>query len=356
MRQPAERSNLRKKAELAYREYRALLILASRLTAEERKQVDKSLENLPRLSRSQLQVEYTKLREELIDLRRTLGAKASLAEYEKLLKHISDTSVEKVLFIPKFVLQKLYFDHYERIFPLFTSLPPHTRIAIDILGILRRTKPEIGWTLLEAKLFEDMALLWDATLDASVEGKPHGGSVRAWKWVEALTRATVRSAFHLLEGYLNGMAFDIWITAKPNELSDDVKIKLTEWDSALNRFRPLSLRDKLLQYPKLAIRATHPPLQESNCPEMKELLAQEESVRHALVHPTPKIEEWRDPDTYLREHVFSELTVEDVGKVVDSTIALIRKVNTAIGAKFGNVDIWLFSRNPDEKFPKEAYV
>lgn len=143
MRHPTERSNLRKKAELAYREYRALLILASRLTAEERRQVDESLQNLPRLSRSQLQVEYTRLREELIDLRKTLGAKASLAEYEELLTHISDTSVEKVLYIPKFVLQKLYFDHYEQNFPLFTSLPPHTRIAIDILGVLPRIKPEI---------------------------------------------------------------------------------------------------------------------------------------------------------------------------------------------------------------------
>ncbi len=155
---------------------------------------------------------------------------------------------------------------------------------------------------------------------------------------------------------MNGMGFDIWITAKANELTDNEKMKLTEWNFAHNRLRPLSLREKLLQYPRMAIRATESPLQENNCPEMQYLLAQETRVRHALVHPTPKIEEWRDPDTYLREHVFFELTIEDVGKIVDSTITLIREVNRAIGAKFGNVDLWLFSRNPDGKFPKEAYI
>ena len=243
MRHPTERSNSRKRAELAYREYRALLILASILTADERRRIDKSLESLSRLSRSHLQVEYIKLRKRLIDLRRKLGAKASLAEYEELLTHITDTAAKKVLFIPKFVLQKCYFEHYERTFPLFASLPPHTRIAIDILGIINRSKPEIGWTLLEAKLFEDMALLWDATVDASAEGKPYGGSVHAWKRVEALGRSTGGAAFHLLEGYMNALAFDIWTTAKPNELSDDEKMKLTEWDVARNRLRPLILRD-----------------------------------------------------------------------------------------------------------------
>lgn len=353
MRRPADRSNLRRKAELAYREYRVLMILAGWLTGREREQIDQSLKILPQLPRKRLQAEYLELCAEIAELRRRLGAKVSLVEYERLLKAHGERD-RTLLFVPKWMLERLYFSHYERAFDLFASLPPHARIGIDVEGILRPANPEITWHLLEAKLFEDMALLWNSTLDASASSQSDPKNRHAWKWLEALVRAAARSAFYLVEGYLNGLAFDVVIMANANELSDDEITKLREWDTHSNRPRLLSLRDKLLQYPRIATAQQTPPIQESNCPEMKLIIEHEGHIRHALVHPTPKIEEWKETD--LRESVFFVLSTEEVGKIVDASIALIRKVSEVTDGKFGDVDVWLFGRDPGGKFPEKAFT
>ena len=358
MRRPTDRSNLRRKAEVAYREYRVLMILAGWLTGQDRGQIDKSLAILPQLPRKRLQAEYSKLRLEIAELRRRLGAKASLAEYERLLKtHGEEAYGERgstLLFVPKWMLEQHYFSHYERAFPLFTSLPPHARIGIDVEGIRRSVRPEITWHLLEAKLFEDMALLWNSTLGASASSQSCPHPPHAWKWLEALVRAAGRSAFYLVEGYLNGLAFDVLIMAQPGDLSDEEITKLREWDTKGNRPRLLSLRDKLLQYPRIAAGQQNPIIQESNCPEMKLIIEYEGHIRHALVHPTPKIEEWKETD--LRESVFFVLSPDEVGKIVDASIALIRKVSEVTSGKFGDVDVWLFSRGSDGKFPEKAFT
>jgi hypothetical protein len=123
-RQPEIYSNQRKRAELAYREYRAIMILANRLVGDYRQRVDRSVDILPKLPRPRLHEEYSKVRKGLAELRRELGAKASLSEYEKLLSDAAGGAPERgLLFVPKYVIQQHYFHHYERVFPLFASLP-----------------------------------------------------------------------------------------------------------------------------------------------------------------------------------------------------------------------------------------
>ncbi len=358
MRRPTERSNLRRKAELAYREYRVLMILAGWLTGQERVQIDKSLDILPKLPRRRLQAEYSTLRGEIAELRQRLGAKATLTDYEWLLKVHGEMAQRAgsgtLLFVPKWVLMQRYFSRYESAFPLFTSLPPHARIGIDVEGILRPVKPEITWHLLEAKLFEDTALLWNATLDADASCKSDPNSRHASKWLDALVRVTTRSAFYLIEGYLNGLAFDIIMTVNPGDLRDDDITMLREWDTQSSRPRLLSLRRKLLEYPRIATRQQNPPLQESNCPEMRLILEQEEHIRHALVHPTPKLEEWKETD--IRESVFFKLSPDEAGKIVDASITVIRKVSEVTGSKFGDVNVWLVNRGVHGRFPDRAFT
>jgi len=346
-------SNLRNRAKMAYREYRAIMILANWLVGEDRLRVDKSLEVLPTLPRQKLQEKYSKIRRELTELKLTLGAKAKLSEYEKLLSGIPGHTPEKgLLFMPKHLIQQYYFDHYERVFPLFASLPPHARIGINIFDISGTAKGKVEFSLLEATLFEDMAFLWNATMDAIAEVNAPQEAPLIKRRI-ALMRATARAIFYLLEGYINGMAVDILVTTKPNVLTRNEKSKLEEWDDDKKQPRLLRLRDKLLQYPKIALRAEHPPLQESNCPEIALLLEKEETVRHPLVHPTPKIEEWRDAS--LRESAFFNLTVDQVGEMVDAVIRLIGKFNEAVGEQFGGVNEWLHSRGADGRFSEAAF-
>ncbi len=345
--------SLRKRLELAYREYRALLIFANRLTGNEQKRLEASLESIRKLSRTRVKSHFAAIRDELASLRRELGAKADLAVYEKILKFPGEAAATTILYVPKDFIEKRLFRRYDRAFRLFTSLPPHAKIAIDTKGIARPEKPEVEWWLLEAKLFEDMALLWNATMDAQAEKESNLGSRKATKWLQALIRTTTRAAFHLLEAYVNGMALDVLITSEVGDLSQDEIAKLREWDDTRKRPRFLTLREKLLQYPKIALGAEHPPLQESNCKEMALLLEKEESLRHTLVHPKPEVEV-QDPE-HARERVFMVLTAVEVGKIIDSVIGLIRKLDSVLGGKFGRAEAWLRERDTGGRFPEEAF-
>src|SRR2546422_9730072 len=111
MRSSAERSNLRRRAERVYRDYRNLMILASWLTATERQRIDQSLENIGRLSRTRLKDEVETLAKEIERLRQTLGAKTSARNYELLLKRADQEN--KVLFVPKWIWQSMYFSRYD---------------------------------------------------------------------------------------------------------------------------------------------------------------------------------------------------------------------------------------------------
>ncbi len=349
------------------------MILAGWLTGEERKRIDQSLSNVTKLSRSRLNIELDRITGSITELRHRLGARAKPRDYELLLAR-AGARPGTLLFVPKWVIERVFFSRYEKAFPDFVSLPPHARIGIDGSGILQPTKPEASWRLLEATLFEDVALLWNSALDAAAADRLRP-SKAATKWRDALLRSTARAAFYLLEGYLNGLAFDTLVTQRPLE-EDDVR-KLREWDQQRSRSSLLSLRDKLLQYPKIALRSAHPPLNESKCPELKFVLEKEELWRHALVHPAPRMKAQQSSgdhplrkfeltpsdaasldiarDVDVREAVFFELDVEDVGETVDNVIRLIRRMSSELGNRFGNLDMWLTNRESDGRFPASVF-
>jgi hypothetical protein len=97
---------------------------------------------------------------------------------------------------------------------------------------------------------------------------------------------------------------------------------------------------------------SEPPLQESNCPEMKFLLEKEDLVRNALVHPTPRIDAVVD---LSRENVFLDLPFHDVERIVDSGVNLVVRLCGAMSYRFGDVSLWLSSRDPEGHFPDRVF-
>jgi len=238
---------------------------------------------------------------------------------------------------------------YERVLPIFSKLPLHARIIIDVFAINRER--ELETFQLEAALFEDMATLWNALLDA--ESFVNERHVVGIKRRNALMRAVARAVFSLLEGMLNCIALDILI-GRSSSLSQDDRDKLEERDSRREKSRLLSLRDKLLQYPRIALGNPHPPLQESNCPEMAFLLGKEETIRHALIHPTPLV---RDQENlFTRESAYLMLSTKDVGELCDSVISLIEKLLRTVGPDFGDAELWIHRRGENGRFPPECFT
>lgn len=342
------KSNLQRKVENLYKEYRAILILTNSLTSDKREKVDETLKQIPSWSRKVLQNRKGQFQDKAKELIDYYGVHASLKELEDLVdtKNLQDgASSRKYLLLSKYHLQQI-FTRYERAYPKFNCLSPHARIAIDVLGI-RTDRSHREVFQLEMSIFFDMAILWNSSLELS-----HNNSVDPVKvkHLNALQRSTVKAAFNLIEGYLNGLALDINLTQK---MTSKEKMKLSEWDESKSRPKLLSLRDKFLQYPKIVLKAEHPPISETNCPEMMSILELEQNLRHALIHPKPMVIKTKPEES--REEYYFNLDINQVAKICDLVIEAIFKISDIIGNRFGDPSFWLYRRDTSGRFPEKIF-
>lgn len=338
--------NFRRRIHRMYRKYRAILVLTNATTADDRIRVDSNLSRLTRMPAAKLRANAKELDRELKRLVDHYGVVASLEELEK----VFDQPLKRqgtVQYISKYDLSAM-FEHYERALPIFPHLPQHGRVAVDTAAV--RTDRSLAWFVLEASLFEDMAALWNAAVAASRIAERTESTLPQFKLATSLRRATVKAAFNLIEGYLNGIALDVLLLRK---VPPEIEVKLEEWDPERNRPVRLTLRDKILQYVKIACAVEHPPIQESNSAAMRTILEAESRVRHALIHPTARV---TPEDTASRETVFFDLSLEAVAEICDAVVALIREIAAVVGNDFGDVGWWTYERTEDECYPEAAFL
>jgi hypothetical protein len=336
----------RQKLRRAFRMYRAAHILLNSPSPEELAGLDDSLDNIDRMPGPELRRKGRAFQQAFVEIRERYGVRGKTEDFEELLSGYAAAS-KPIMYVAKFDLERL-FSRYENRLPDFGKLPPHGRIGIEVGG--RRSDPnEIKTFILEASLFEDMAALWNTAASSTEAAAPGDSAVYEKKHAAALRRAVAKASFNLLEGYLNGLALDIQLTQR---ITKEEKTKLQEWDDTKQRPVRLSLRDKVLQYVKIAVHAEHPPIQESNSEPLTLILAMEAAVRHALIHPTPRYSP--DEATY-RENVYLNLTLEQVKAICDAVVLLIRQISSVVGPRFGDVDTWLFERDAANRYPERAF-
>ncbi len=332
----------RRRIHRAFRKYRGVHILLNTPSPDELRRLDYSLENIERMPGPELRHEATAFKAEYKKIVKMYGVCGNVEEFEEILDEYAAAS-KPILYVAKFDLERL-FTKYENRFPNLRKLPPHGRVGIEVGG-RRSLGTEVETFLLEASLFEDMAALWNSASAATIAALPKDSTVPEEKNAAALRRATTKAAFSLMEGYLNGLALDVQLICNP---SAKEKVLLEEWDEAKNRPARLTLRDKILQYVRMAALSQHPPIQESNSDAMGIVLATESAVRHALIHPTPR--HVQQDHTY-RENVYLNLTLEQVQAVCDAVVKLIREIGSEIGPRFGDVESWLFNRDETGRYP-----
>ncbi len=340
---PTFRTNLHR----TFRKYRAVQILLNNPSPAELRRLDESLENIERMPGPELRRKARTFQTEYERFVKLYGVRGNIAEFEEILEDYAKAK-KPILYVTRYDIERL-FSRYESRFPDLGQLPPHGRIGIEVGG-RRAAGTSANTFLLEASLFEDMAALWNAGLEATTAAAPATSTLQQNKHAAALRRATTKAAFNLLEGYLNGIAVDIQLTT---DVSAKEKVLLQEWDDAKKRPVRLSLRDKILQYVKLASGSDHPPIQETSSKAMAVVLATEGAVRHALIHPTPRL---LPRDETYRENVYLNLDLPEVKAVCDAVVDLIREIRAAIGPKFGEVDWWLFQRDANDRYPEAVFV
>lgn len=325
----------------AYREYLAIRGGTRGLTAAEYAQAERVLERLQTSSNQERSGLASEIRPLVAQLREHYGVRVDRTRMIELLEHLR-MGGGRTAYLVKIAIES-FFGRYENMIPDFDRLPAHARVGLSIT----REEAEIGksdlW-LLEEKLFEDACALFNLAREFSRSAQAPDASKRDVKTAEALARATVIASFNFLEAYLNGIAADYFV--RHPDVDPRTRALLLEEP------RYVGLRDKALQYPKIYLGLVHPPLTEDNCPELALVLSKAKTTRDSIVHASPLIDQELG---VAKEMQFFLLPMSDVEEIVDSTIALVRKIEETIGRNSILLE-WLADRGDDGFFQEEAFA
>ena len=344
----SELSAVKRRVDHSVRELFALSLVACNMTAALRERLNSELALIPTLPTKALRALEEHTTGVIEQLREKLGALKTNAEYlgiaEDMEKHRG-----LFLWLPKHVLDNQFFSKLKDVARGWEDFPPHTRFGIDYYGELAHS---LEWRLLEATLFESAALLWNDVVPAAAtaeRAKVTPDKIPEKRYQE-LQRSTIRATFALLEGYLNGIAFDVMLTMDMASPSKGARELIHERsDDGKSKFK--TLKEKIYSYPRIALGLEHSPLDEAN-EHVAYIIDNERKLRDAFVHPTPRMD---DDGGAKREQVYYEFTQKDVSDLLDHTIGLIRYIDETLAGKFGRVSIWLVDRAADGQFPPKTF-
>lgn len=290
----------------------------------------------------------TSARKTMGELRRHVDARATPEQLREIMNWVEQAPDGQVGFVPVSMLGR-YVGHYEKL-----GLPSHARISLDAGAIEKCYPGGFEIRLLEAALYENMCSLFNLTRreqSAIPPNEPSGAMTLkiARKNHGSLMRATVVSACHFVEGYVNCLATD-YLAKHGDEVNDKDLILLTEWDAAKQRYRFVSTRDKLVQYPRIISHSSFPPLDENNCDELAFFVTVTKEFRDSITHASASFD---IREQYpKKEQIFWSLSQETVDKVVDTSIALVRRVAKVVHDREPG---WLHDRAQNGSFADEVF-
>ncbi len=326
-----------------------MCLLSCNLTADLRKDLDRDFARIPEMHKSELVALEAQIDATVGELVTALGMRKSLDECLAYIDEMARGTSE-MPWLRIHGIEADWFSKLTAILPKGDLYPPHTRLGIDVHGHM---PSGLEFRLLEASLFESAALLWNDTASSEVRDRDRGATGDAkipWKRHQELKRSTIRAVFALMESYMNGIAFDVELTTDLNALSVGARELVREQsDDGKARFK--TFREKIFGYPRIALTVEHSPVQEEN-EHVKWVLEHERELRDAIVHPTPRVEQASVP---VREQTYYDVDLAMVRELVDHAVGLIRYVDSLLGGRFGQVDLWLKGRGADGLFPNATF-
>lgn len=335
------------------KQYRALLILSKSIARSDRIQLDDIIESVPTLSSKQLIRAEAFYEEHFTKMATRVGL---IAKPDSLVKALEELRPPppNILYVPKVHIEAKWFSNFaEGRFRFWPQYPPHARIGIDLEADHEDHHMRLDWRMLEASLFEDMALLWNDVVahDEPISEAVLLGDARIpLKRAAILRRSAARAAFALLEGYLNGLALDILLTRTGLTPAEREALEETRGDE--KRFAPVKLRDKILRYPRIAARKPHPLFQETDCEALADVCRFERQHRDSLMHPTPRVEVGRE---IAREEVYYDISLDETRSIIDAVVGVIERIDHELDGMFGRVSMWLAKRGHDDRYPNTTF-
>ncbi|MEQ8317766.1 MAG: hypothetical protein RIE77_02255 [Phycisphaerales bacterium] len=271
----------------------------------------------------------------------------------EMLDSISDfvrgSKDDRVPSLSLFELTKL-FTKYDTVLTNLDEIPLHTFVQFHSHG-MKDGRTTIELFRVDAAIHENMCSIFNSITD-NYDFKPsYDIPKRRVKEQRALTQACIVGALQFVEAYLNGIAFD-HVAMNGDTLDEAELSQLTEWNPDKKRRRSLSLREKLLTYPRIVAGLDRAPIQENNCKEFKYLLQEAKSARDAIVHASPSPDLLALGESKLP--AFFASSVEHAKDAVDSAIIVVRRIQRSLG-EFAKPMPWLLDRDAHGRFPEQVF-
>ena len=349
---PSQVQRLREQALSLAREVRAFEALTRFDTRKARQSAllfRQKQQQIKNLNKSELHFQISELSETVRTYRQRYHPKVPAAELLERLDDI-ESAPQGIAWIKKIGLTKLF--DCDQWFPRLKVLPGHAHLAINPIDVVHVSGGTAEARVLEKILFEDTCALFNQAHQWELQRKELTAPPKTMvKTCVALYHATIVAALNFVEAYLNGLAADHFADNEAM-LDQEKKDVLTDWDSARRRPRYLSLRDKALQYPRIILGLEHPPLQENNCPELAFITSPARKIRDAIVHPSAV------PDKgpfNPRENLLYSIIFDDVEKIVDNAVTLVRKIHGVIYPDGPVLIDWLQDRAEDGVFDESVF-
>jgi hypothetical protein len=344
------RDRLRDQLSKLIDEYEAMLVLLAKVDLSVKEKLQTERDMLPLANKRQLQVGIQKFSATINRIRRATGATQPIGRYTSILSR-SPYLEGRVRSIPAY-LALVFFSKYPRVAEALEryELPAHAMIELDCSDQYHRSEV-YEYRLPEAMLFEDMCCFWNESCTLNEAASRPDSKKYELKRLIAFHRAAVSSAFYMVEAFCNGIALEV-VLSRRDELSEREFQMVTEWDTKNSRPKYITMRDKIIHYPRLLMAAASPLIQENNSPELSYFLSSAKQLRDAIVHanPAPDYETFELPD---KTRMLESLDHEECAKVVDCAIAVIDQIGTVTGRR--KAAFWLQNRLEDGPFDSSVF-
>jgi hypothetical protein len=155
------------------------------------------------------------------------------------------------------------------------------------------------------------------------------------------SRMALIASFNLVEAYLNGIAWEWLHTVEENRLSENHRMLLAEDP------RPVSLIEKLKQFPKIIKGASEGPLHDSRDP-LRSFIEMAKPFRDAIVHASPFSAPKRFGGYDKLDKIYS-LTTETALRGVDLSLSVIGSIHQFLDGD-GDMPPWFLQRDRTGRF------
>jgi hypothetical protein len=270
-------------------------------------------------------------------LRDLYGAVATNAYFRGLLRDARAQAEKGYVYISKMEIDSRLFRHYEKVFPRWPHVKEHHLVVFDS-KTSRSTRQIFP---LEGAMYEDASALLKLAQEAhaGVDDFRKRADQQQLKLL-AYLRSAVVLAFHFLEAYLNGIAYDCF-QVHHNSLPLDDHDQLAEWDSAKKQRRFVAFERKLFRYPVIIGKVKGKVADLSGCKAAHFLAGEGKEPRDALTHPSP----YPDPRTGLltKTTLVTGLRLQLVESVFAAAKDHVVTVEKALGGDPAQTVPWLIS-------------